>query len=461
MNTQLPKIHIQNLKAHPAIRAKVLEQFKEDNRLYDTWINTWKYHARPNQQEPQEDYSHWLNIKGRGSGKTRTGSEFIREQIKKGVKRIAIMGPTHRDTKKIQIVGPAGILTVCQPWDIDIDRQPLGRGKHNQQDNEILFENGAHIIYFSADKPDSARGYEYEILWADELAAWRYPEAWDVAQFGLRIGNRPRTIVTTTPKPRPFIRELVEKEGVHLTTGTTYENRDNLSPQFYKHIIKIYEGTQLGEQELEGKLLDEDQNALFTRELLQRTRVTPDDFDERLNKAKLQGKSIRSVIGLDPNTKHRRKDTRAGFTGLIGATKIDNDTYIRYDYTRRYTPEDMGKAVNELYQQIEAYKVLAEGNQGGDFIAQVIHQINSSIEVDTVGAVADKHTRALPVVGQMQQGRLHIVGTLPELETECATWDPYDPKSSSPDRLDAMVYAVLDLNYQETEIVSLYIRGMY
>ena len=461
MNTTLPKLHVQNLKRNPELRARVISQFRQDHRLFDTWNNTWRYKARPKQLEPQQDYSHWINLAGRGSGKTRTGSEFIRDQIKNGTKRIAIMGPTHRDTKKLQITGPSGILSVCQPWDLDNEGKALGKPKHNQQDNELLFENGAHIVYFSADKPDAPRGYEYEILWADELAAWRYPEAWDVAQFGLRIGSRPRTIITTTPKPRPFIRDIAEQDGVYLTSGTTYENRENLSKVFYSHIIKVYEGTQLGEQELQGKLLDEDEDALWKRDWLEVTRISVEDFEIRLNAAKLHNQYVKSNIGLDPNTKANRKDKRAGYTGIIGVTRIGNDTYVRYDRTKKHSPTDMAITVNNLYGEIGAYKVIVEGNQGGDYIEQVIHQTNSALYVDTVGATSDKQARAMPVVGLTQQGRLHMVGTLSELEAELCTWSPHDPKASSPDRLDAMVYAVLDLNYSQQEVKAYYVPGFY
>jgi phage terminase large subunit-like protein len=210
----------------------------------------WKHRARIEQLPPEGDWSIWLYLGGRGAGKTRSGAEYIRAQIEAGARRIALVAPTAAGARDVMVEGESGLLGICHP---------SNRPTYYPSTGRVVWPNGALATLYSADEPERLRGPQHDTAWADEIGSWRYPDAWDMLMFGLRIGSKPRAVVTTTPRPTKLIRELMSRVGrdVALTRGSSYENAPNLAPTFFEQIVKKYEGTRLGRQELEAALLED------------------------------------------------------------------------------------------------------------------------------------------------------------------------------------------------------------
>ena len=248
-----------------SVLEQVLEGLTEEQRraaMYD-----WTVWRRPKQRTPAGDWRVWLILAGRGFGKTRTGAEFVREQVEAGrASRVALVGATAADVRDTMIEGASGLLSVFPP-----DKRP----QYEPSKRRVTFWNGATAVAYSADRPDRLRGPNHDLAWADELAAWRYLDAWDQLMLGLRLGDQPRVVITTTPRPLPLIRNLAkEADGrVHLTTGTTYENAANLSSDFIDEMRRRYEGTRLGRQELEAQIIDDVDGALWQRAQIDESRV--------------------------------------------------------------------------------------------------------------------------------------------------------------------------------------------
>ena len=381
----------------------------------------WFYavEARDKQLPPAGDWFTWLIRSGRGFGKTRTGAEWIIEQARLGYRRLALIGQTKADVRDTMIeVEESSILNVSPDWFMP-EYQPSKR--------RVVWPNGAIATVYSGDEPDQLRGPQHEKAWMDELAKFKYPQqTWDNMEFGLRLGDNPQVAVTTTPRPIPIIKKIIADSETVDITGTTYENFENLSPQFIKRIVKRYEGTQLGKQELHGLILDDDPRALWIRNLLEETRVTeyPDLFYV--------------VVAVDPQA-------TTGQTGIIviGIAKILDDfhIYILDDATtpEGAKPEVWGTAAVASFHKWNADVIIGEINNGGDMIERVIRTIPGGryVSYQTVRATRGKYTRAEPVSSLFQQGNAHMVGFYAELEDQLCSWVPGD---DSPDRLDAMVW---------------------
>ena len=231
--------------------------------LYD-----WSLWRRPKQTTPEGQWRVWLILAGRGFGKTRTGAEFIREQVDSGnAKHIALVGATAADVRDTMVEGESGLLAIYPP-----DQRP----RYEPSKRRITFHNGATASAYSADEPDRLRGPNHDLAWADELAAWRYPDAWDQLMLGLRIGDHPRAVVTTTPRPTPIIQRLMKAtdRSVAITRGSTYENSANLANDFLNEMKRRYEGTRLGRQELHAEILEDVEGALWQRDNIDLNRVT-------------------------------------------------------------------------------------------------------------------------------------------------------------------------------------------
>jgi phage terminase large subunit-like protein len=223
--------------------------------LYD-----WPFWARPAQLPPQGNWRIWLLLAGRGFGKTRTGAELIRARVAASTaRRLALVAPTAADARNVMVEGESGILAISPPWD---------RPRYEPSKRRLTWPNGAIATLYSADEPERLRGPQHDATWCDELASWRYPEAWDMLMFGMRLGPDPRAVVTTTPRPTKLIRTLIADPTAVVTRGSTYENRANLAPAFLDQIIRKYEGTRLGRQEIEAELLDDVPGALWTRGII-------------------------------------------------------------------------------------------------------------------------------------------------------------------------------------------------
>jgi len=371
------------------------------------------------------DWLFWLILAGRGFGKTRTGAQWVMYRTKHGpYYPIALVGQTKADVRDTMIEMGEGSILRNSPPDF--------RPKYEPSKRRLNWPNGMVAIAYSGDEPDQFRGPQHGSAWIDELAKFKYPrETMDNLEMGLRLGSDPRGVITTTPKPIRVIRDLLADEDVVVTTGSSYENITNLSPVFIKRIIKKYEGTTLGQQELHAQMLDEAPGALWTRKIIDRSR------------RKKEKNLVRIAVAADPSIQKTGKGDACG----IGVVGIDGRKpahgYVLGDYTLRGGPGKWAKEVVRVYKKYRANMVVAEGNQGGELVRQVIHQVDAGVPVAVVYASHSKQARAEPVVMLYEQDRVHHVGVLAELEDEMVTWVPGE--GPSPNRVDWLVWGLTEL----------------
>lgn len=379
----------------------------------------WDFWARDKQRLPAEDFFVWLILAGRGFGKTRTGAETVRKWVRSN-KYVNLIGATADDARDIMIEGESGILSICPNEE---------RPYYKKATRQLEWQNGAISLIFTADEPERLRGKQHFKIWADEVASWRYPEAWEQAMLGLRLGEQPQAVVTTTPKPTKLILDLVNDKRNIVTVGTTYENKANLAPGFFDYVITKYEGTRLGQQELEAKLLLDNPSSLWRREGIDESRVSshPD--------------LARVVVGVDP-TNSADGDEAGIVTAGCAWEKGVQHYYTLSDDSRQGSPQEWAYAAVTAYNRHKADVIVAEKNSGGDMVEAVIKQVDPRVNVKLVWASRGKHTRAEPIATIAEQGRDHHVGFLPELEDELCMWQPGD---DSPNRLDAKVWAMTEL----------------
>jgi phage terminase large subunit-like protein len=288
--------------------------------------------------------------------------------------------------------------------------------------------NGAQATAFSAEEPDRLRGPQHEVFWGDEVAAWaNAQDTWDMAMFGLRLGDHPRAMVTTTPKPLPIIRDLVSDPRNVVTRGTTWDNRTHLPKSFFDQVVAKYEGTRLGRQELNAEILEDADGALWRRDMIRRGHAP---------------KMIRVVVGVDPPASSSGNSALAGI--VVCGLGIDGRGYVLADYSARMSPGEWGRTAVQAYDEWRADRIVAEGNQGGEMVRHTIQTVRENVPVTIVYASRGKQARAEPVAALYEQGKVDHVGTFPELEDQMATWEPLSAMAS-PDRLDAMVWAMTDL----------------
>jgi predicted phage terminase large subunit-like protein len=383
----------------------------------------WRAWARSDQLEPPGDWwTTWAIITGRGWGKTRTAAEWVRSNIDR-YGRWAFVGRTNPDCRDVMIEGESGILSVFPPHQ---------RPEFQASRRRISFHNGAVATIYSASEPDQLRGPQHEAAWSDEVASWPYVEAWDNLQLGLRLGARPRQVVTTTPKPLRVLRELIAASDldVVLTRGTTYENRLNLAPAFFEQIIRKYEGTTLGRQELKGELLDDVPGALWKRALLDEHRVAPERCPEMQ----------RIVVGIDPATTHGEDSDQTGMA--VAGLGVDGEYYVFEIAGYRMSPLAWAKRGLMLLEDYEADRIVAESNQGGDLVESNIRTVRAGAPVKLIHAKRGKIPRAEPVAALYEQGRVHHAGTFEDAEDQmCA----FPVATELDDMVDALVHAIADL----------------
>jgi len=384
--------------------------------------------ARPEQLPKRtEDWSIYLYLAGRGAGKTRTAAEWLAwEATTQNNTRWAIVAPTFGDVRDVCAEGESGIINILRAY---------GSLEHyNRSQGSITLKNGSHIKLFSADEPDRLRGPQHHGAWCDELAAWRYPDTWDQLQFGLRLGDHPRTVITTTPRPVALIRSLVERTDgtVKVVRGSTFDNAANLAPQALLELQARYAGTRMGRQELFGELLTESDSALWTRAVIEDARIKPEDAPPY----------YRVVVAIDPAVTSGESSDETGIV-VAGATP-DGHYYILEDATMRGTPEAWARKAVEMYRKHKCDRIIGEANNGGDMIEALLRQVDATIPYRKVHASRGKKVRAEPISALSEQLRLHMVGSnFTQLEDQLVTWEP--DSDSSPDRMDAMVWAVTDL----------------
>ena len=404
-----------------AVQEAIRRRAAEIDRKHDPWLKL----ARKNQLPPKGDWTIWLLLAGRGFGKTRTGSETTRRRVMAGkAARLGFVVPTAADVRDIMVEGPSGILAVSpDSW----------RPHYEPSKRRLTWPNGAVATLFSSDEPDRLRGPQHDFVWGDEVASWRYPEAYDMMMLGLRVGEKPQAVLTSTPKPIPLIRDLVKRDGqdVAVTRGTTYENLDNLAPAFRTEVIRRYEGTRLGRQELNAEILDDVPGALWTRGLLEECRV------RECPPLKV------AYCAIDPAvTAHETSDE----TGIIiGGVGEDGHGYVTSDLSGIFSPDGWARrAVNAALDE-KLNGIVAEVNNGGDLVKNTIRHVESDdgakigqrVRVLEVRATKGKYTRAEPVASLYEQHRIHHVGSFPQLEDQLCTWVPGE---RSPDRFDALVW---------------------
>ena len=375
----------------------------------------------------KEDWSIYLYLAGRGAGKTRTAAEWLAWQATTlNDTRWAIVAPTFGDVRDVCAEGESGIINILRSYGSLSD--------YNRSQGAITLINGSKIKLFSADEPDRLRGPQHHGAWCDELAAWRYPDTWDQLQFGMRLGDHPRTVITTTPRPVPLIRNLVGRTdgSVKVVRGSTFDNAANLAPQALLELQARYAGTRMGRQELYGEILDESDSALWTRSLIEKARIKPEDAPPY----------FRVVVAIDPAVTSGEGSDETGIV-VAGATP-DGHYYILEDATMRGTPENWARKAVEMYKKWKCDRVIGEANNGGDMIEALLRQVDPTIPYRKVHASRGKRVRAEPVSALSEQLRLHFVGSnFSQLEDQLVTWEP--DSDNSPDRMDAMVWAVSDL----------------
>lgn len=383
----------------------------------------WKFWGRPDQFAPEGNWRTWLVLAGRGWGKTRTGAEWVRQSVK-NFPIVNVIAPTADDARDIMIEGESGILSICSDHE---------RPMYVPSKRRLEWPNGARTLIFTADEPDRLRGKQHMRLWADELASWRYPEAWDQAMMGLRLGADPRAMATTTPRPIKIVLDLMQNPDTVVTRGNTYDNAENLAPAFLSQIIRKYEGTRMGRQELLAELLTDVPGALWTRSRL-------DD-----NRVRLHPDLARVVVAVDPSGGHDPENDEQGI--VVAGVGVDGHGYVLADRSCKLSPEGWGKRAVQAYLDFEADRIVYEKNFGGEMVEAVIRvaarDMGTQVATKAVHASRGKAVRAEPVAALDEQGRVSHVGSFPDLEDELVTWTP--DSGESPNRLDALVWAFTEL----------------
>lgn len=386
----------------------------------------WWFHARPNQWWPDWDWRVWLLLAGRGFGKTRTGAEWVHDQaMNQGKRRIALVARSAADIREVMIEGQSGLLNVGEP---------SSRPVYQPSRRRLTWPNGAIATTYSADEPEALRGPNHDAAWADELATWRYNDAWTQLMLGLRIGDNPQCVVTTTPRPKKLIRDLRKAKTTALTTGTTYENRQNLAEAWFTEIITQYEGTTLGRQELMAELIEDMPGALWRRkEMIDKYRVNvcPD--------------LAVGVVAVDPAVTAKSESNE---TGIIWGGMTDNShIYVTGDHSGVVSSNVWAKRAITAYQENSLDRIVYEANQGGDLVKDVLMAaakgVKPEVVIRDVWASRGKRTRAEPIAALYERGLVHHVGGLPELEDQLCNWVPGE--GDSPDRLDALVWMATSL----------------
>jgi len=374
----------------------------------------------------------WLFVGGRGAGKTRAGAEWVRgvasgflDFADRPASRIALIGESWADARDVMVEGVSGVLAAHGKWE---------RPQWEATRRRLVWRNGAIAQVFSAEDPESLRGPQFDAAWCDEIAKWRHAqEVWDMLQFGLRLGEWPRVMVTTTPRPLALLKKLMADPAHVVTRATTRANAANLPPDFLRAIEEKYGGTRLGRQEIEGAIVEERADALWSHEIIERART-----DKAPPLARI-------VVAVDPPAaSHKRADK----CGIVAAgTDAEGRVHVIADATLAAArPAEWAARAVALYHELQADALVVEVNQGGDMVASVIAQADASVPVVKVRASRGKYLRASPVALLYEQDRVRHAGAFPELEEEMCSFGPDGLlNGASPDRLDALVWAITHL----------------
>jgi phage terminase large subunit-like protein len=414
----------------PAARTAFLESLTDDEAvvlLYD-----WLFWARREQLAPPGNWRVWLILAGRGFGKTRAGAEFVIEKVRAGQwRRVALVGETAADVRDVMVEGESGIMAYSPPW---------FRPVYEPSRRRLTWPNGAIATTYSGKEPDQLRGPQHDGAWADEPAKWQYAdEAWDNLEFGLRLGDNPQVVATTTPRPIKIIRDLLADPQTVVTRGSTYANRDNLAPGFLRRILRKYEGTRLGRQELHAELLEDAPGALWQRtEMIDKHRVAS------------HPPLVRVVTAIDPSVSSEEDAAEAGI--VAAGLGIDGHAYVLEDASRHGSPHQWAWAAVATHNKLKGDRIVGEVNNGGEMVELTIRTLRDeadrpiglNIPYTAVHASRGKQARAEPISALYEQGRVHHVGQFAALEDELCSWVP-GSGMPSPNHLDALVWCLTEL----------------
>lgn len=399
---------------------------RHQKQFVTRFIQDWRFVGNIAQQQPPGEWRNWLLIGGRGSGKTRAGSEWVHLIASRGDHsdlRIALVAETLGDAREVMIDGVSGICRVAR----------FRRPEFEPSRRRLIWPNGAMAQIFSSEDPESLRGPQFHFAWSDELAKWRYAqETWDMLQFGLRLGDSPRQLVTTTPRPIPLLKALMADPASRTVRMRTTDNATNLSPGFIDAMMKRYGGTRLGRQELDGELIAQRDDALWKHADLEAFIDTAPDTLARI------------VVAVDPPAGSGEGSCCGIVVAGIG---IDGRFWVLADCSAEgATPAGWARAVVAAFRRFEADRVVAEVNQGGEMVSAMLKSIDANLPITMVRASRGKFTRAEPVAALYEQGRVRHTGRFQKLEDQMTDFGP-DGLSSrkSPDRLDALVWALTAL----------------
>lgn len=408
--------------------ARLLRRWMKGND-YRGLLEAWPFWADKRQLPPQGDWRVWLMLAGRGFGKTRAGAEWVRSLAEAGgAVRIALVGATRDEVRAVMVEGESGLLNIGPQ---------ATRPRFEASRGRLLWRSGAEARIYSGENPDGLRGAQHHFAWCDELAKWAYPDAaWDNLSMGMRLGARPRTLITTTPRPIPLLRKLVERppRDLALTRGRTVDN-DNLPRRFIEAMLETYGSTRLGRQELDGEMIAEAEGALWSRALIEQCRVSDVPTMRRV------------VIGVDPPAGSGATSDACGIIA-VGAGR-DGRAYVLEDATvQGVSPERWAQAVVRCARRKGADRIIVEANNGGAMVESVLRAVDADLPLRRVHASRGKSARAEPAAALYEQGRVSHLGAMMELEDQLAgmiVGGGYAGPGRSPDRADALVWALTEL----------------
>lgn len=397
----------------------------------------FEFWALEHQLPPEGDWRSWVILGGRGAGKTRAGAEWVRSRVEGAMpldageaKRVALIGETFDQVRDVMVFGDSGIMA-CSPPDRRPDWQATRR--------RLVWPNGAIAECHSASSPEGLRGPQFDAAWVDELAKWhKAQEAWDMLQFGLRLGERPQQVITTTPRNVSVLKQILEASSTVTTSAPTEANAAYLAENFLEEVRARYGGTRLGRQELDGELLEDVEGALWSSSMLEGLRVAElPQFD-------------RIVVAVDPAVTSGKSADACGI--MVAGVNYDPDprkwraTVLEDGTLRGASPQTWAQHVVALATKWNADRVVAEVNQGGDLVEEMLRQENAMVPYKALHASRSKSVRAEPVAALYEQGRVQHYGDLSELEDEMCQFTPRGFQGKrSPDRVDALVWAVTEL----------------
>ena len=418
-------LSISSLRSLPAAKRKAFLDGLTDIEAASLYYD-WSFWSRPSQRAPKGNWTYWLMLAGRGFGKTRAGAEWVRSLAETGAaRRIALVAPTLHDARAVMVEGESGILHISPPWFKPVF-EPSKR--------TLTWPNGAVATLFGAEEPDRLRGPQHDAAWCDELCAWKSADAtFDMLQFGLRLGKNPKALITTTPKPMPLLKRLIDMPKVRISRGTTYDNLKNLAPGFRRDIIARYKGTRLGRQELNAEILEDTPGALWSRGLVEKYRVVkPPEL-------------VRIVVAIDPPATMGEKADECGI--VAAGIAVDGKAYVLRDVSERgLSPAAWARKAIALYHELQADRLVAEVNMGGAMVETILREVDATVAYRAVHASRGKIARAEPVAALYEQGRVRHAGTFEQLEDQmCNFTGSARVAGESPDRLDALVWALTDL----------------